>query len=209
MDIADSYSKVSQEYADRIFGELSQKPKDRELIENFIKTLRSDSKICDLGCGPGQVANYLHSKSLDVVGIDISPGMISEASRLNPDVEFRLGDILSIPFPKDSFDGMVAFYSLIHFPYKTLPLAFEEIIRVLKPSGSLLFSFHIGKETVHLDEWWEKNVNLDFHFFESDKLKTIVSEVGFEILDITERDPYSEDVEHQSRRGYFWIKKPD
>lgn len=164
--------------------------------------------MCALGCGPGQVAKYLKSRGLQPFGIDISEGMIARAARLNPDLEFFVGDILSLPLPAESIAGVVAFYSLIHIRKTDLPLAFSEIKRVLKPGGTLLFSFHLGDDTVHLDEWWGFNVDLDFHFFQTDEMRSIVLASGLDIVDVIERSPYDEKVEHQSRRAYFLLKKP-
>jgi hypothetical protein len=50
-------------------------------------------------------------------------------------------------------------------------------------------------------------VNLDFHFFQTERIKPLVLEAGFEPMEILEREPYAENVEHQSRRAYFLARK--
>jgi hypothetical protein len=37
--------------------------------------------------------------------------------------------------------------------------------RVLRPVGLLLLAFHVGDETLHLDEWWGQPVSVNFFFF--------------------------------------------
>lgn len=207
MDLSNSYSEVAKEYADRIFDELSGKPMDRQILASFAELIGSGGVVCDLGCGPGHVTKFLSSKNVKPFGIDISPGMIEQATRLNPSLDFRVGDMLSLPLADESLHGVVAFYSLIHINKDRLPRAFSEIRRVLKTGGFCLFSFHIGDETVHLEEWWGHEVNLDFHFFKSKEISKIVSSCGFEIVDLVERDPYEENIEHQSRRAYFLVEK--
>lgn len=64
-----------------------------------------------------------------------------------------------------------------------------------------LFSFHIGNEIVHLDNFLEKNVNIKFQFFEAEKIKTIIEQVGFDIIDIVERQTYKS--EHQQKELIF------
>jgi hypothetical protein len=71
----------------------------------------------------------------------------------------------------------------------------------------LLVAFHIGDETVHLDEWWGHKVNVDFFFFRSDEIARHLRKAGFEIEELIERDPYAE-VEHQSRRSYIFARRP-
>ncbi len=57
--------------------------------------LENPASIADLGCGPGNSTQVLRQRwpAANVVGIDSSPEMISEASRLYPDQQWRLGDI--------------------------------------------------------------------------------------------------------------------
>jgi ubiquinone/menaquinone biosynthesis C-methylase UbiE len=114
MDVADSYSAVARRYSDQIFDELQHKPLDRALLDRFAESMPRPGRICDLGCGPGQVARYLWQSGLEVLGIDISPGMIEQARRLNPQLTFQHGDMLHLDLPADALTGVVAFYSLIH-----------------------------------------------------------------------------------------------
>jgi hypothetical protein len=78
---------------------------------------------------------------------------------------------------------------------------------VLSPGGALLLTFHIGEEIIHRDEWWGKEVSLDFIFFESEEMKDHLKTVGFELQEVIERDPYPE-VEYPSRRAYVFARKP-
>ena len=85
--------------------------------------------------------------------------------------------------------------------------ALGELGRVLRPGGLLLLAFHIGDETKHLDEWWGQPVSVDFFFFRSAEVAGYLSEAGFEVEEIIEREPYP-DVEHQSRRSYIFARRP-
>ncbi len=61
----DSYDRVADEYARRIFDELDHKPFDREILDGFADAVRGLGPVCDLGCGPGQVARYLRARGVD------------------------------------------------------------------------------------------------------------------------------------------------
>lgn len=58
--ICESYDRIADEYASRIFKELKHKPLDRELLNRFASEVAGHGEVCDMGCGPGHVARYLH-----------------------------------------------------------------------------------------------------------------------------------------------------
>jgi SAM-dependent methyltransferase len=198
-----SYDRVADEYVRRIFDELAHKPLDRQLLDRFAASVREVGPVCDLGCGPGHVARYLHERGVQVCGVDLSPAMVEQARRLTPGVEFRQGDLMALEAPDGAWAGIVAFYSLIHVPRGDMAQALAEQRRVLRPGGRLLVAFHVGDDVVHLDEWWGQPVCVDFLFFRPDEMARYLRAAGFEIEEIIEREPYPE-VEHQSRRGYIF-----
>jgi len=206
-DVQASYDRVAAEYVQRIFEELEHKPLDRQLLDRFAARIRSAGSACDLGCGPGQVARYLHDRGVRVSGVDLSPAMVRHARTLNPGIEFRQGDMASLDIEDGTWDGVAAFYSIIHIPRPKVVDALREIKRVLRPGGLLLLAFHIGDDVLHLDDWWGQKVSLDFVFFRPDEMRGFLELAGFEVEEIVEREPYPE-VEHQSRRAYVFAKKP-
>jgi len=59
-DVETSYNRVSDEYVQRIYDELQHKALDRQLLDRFAASVRRVGLACDMGCGPGHVARYLH-----------------------------------------------------------------------------------------------------------------------------------------------------
>jgi SAM-dependent methyltransferase len=206
-DTRRAYDAVAREYAARIYGELGHKPFDRAQLDRLAERAGALGPICDLGCGPGQVARYLAEGGARALGVDLAPGMLAEARRLNPGLAFCAGDMLALPVAEGAWGGIAAFYSLIHIDRARLPAALAELRRALCPGGWLLAAFHLGRDTVHLDEWWGAAVRLDFHFFETDELCRALADAGFRALEALERDPYPPAVEHQSRRAYLFAQK--
>lgn len=206
-DLQTGYTKVAEEYVQRIYDELKDKPLDRQLLDQFARRVKGLGPVCDLGCGPGQVARYLRDRGLDVCGIDLSPGMVEQARQLNPDIEFRQGNMLALDTPDESWGGIAAFYSIIHIPRPQVVEALQELERVLKPGGWLLLAFHLGQEFIHLEEWWGQAVSLDFIFFTSAEMEGYVKAAGFQLEETIEREPYPE-VEHASCRAYIFATKP-
>ena len=206
--IRESYDRVADEYARRMFSELDNKPLDRELLTRLAGAVNGNGEICDLGCGPGHIARFLRDRGANVFGLDLSPGMLDEARRLSPEIPFRQGNMLALDLPDASLAGISAFYAIVHLPPGAVPQAFREMARVLKPRGLLLLSFHIGEETVHRDEWMDRPVTLDFRFFSPLAIQSDLEAAGLMIQEIIERDPYAPEVEHQSRRAYIFARKP-
>jgi len=207
-ELQDSYDRIAEEYCKRIFDELAHKPLDRQLLQRLANTVKS-GPICDLGCGPGHVARFLKSCGADVFGIDLSPRMIELARRLTPEIQFFEGNMLSLEVADDSCGAIAAFYSIIHLTPEELPKVFLEFKRVLRPRGTLLLAFHVGKENVHEDELWGYKVSLDLRFLESREIEQQLHATGFRVQETIERETYGEDVEYPSRRVYIFAEKPN
>jgi SAM-dependent methyltransferase len=207
MNTQTSYDRIADEYVLRIFEELQHKALDRQLLDRFAASVRDVGLVCDMGCGPGHVARYLHERGVQVCGVDLSAEMVDRARRLTPAVEFQQGDMMALDTPDGAWVGIAAFYSLIHIPRTDMLHALAELRRLLRPGGVLLLSFHIGDDTLHLDDLWGHKVCVDFFFFRSAEMAGYLTSAGFEIEEIIEREPYP-DVEHQSRRSYIFARRP-
>ena len=199
--VRDSYDSVADEYTRQVADELAGKPFDQELLERFARDLRGTGTVCDMGCGPGHVGRYLADRGVDIIGVDLSPGMIAEARRRNPRVPFLAGDMRALPVADAVWIGVVAFYAIVHLTPEELPGAFAEFRRVLRPHGRLLLAFHVGDQIVHRDEWWERPVCLDFVMHQPRDVVAALRAADFREVTATERDPYPE-VEYPSRRAY-------
>jgi ubiquinone/menaquinone biosynthesis C-methylase UbiE len=131
--------------------------------------------------------------------------MIKMASLNFPNVNFEVADLLELHYPDHSFNAAIAFYAIVHFDYDQIKIAFEQVNRVLKNESEFLFSFHIGNEIVSLDNFLDEEVNIKFQFFEIEKIKTLLHETDYTIIDAIKRDPYAS--EHPTERAYIWAKK--
>ena len=195
------YDRVAEQYAERFIHELDYKPFDRHLLTMLAELTQGQGIVCDIGCGPGQIARYLHEQGAEAMGVDLSPKMVEQARLLNPSQRFEVADMRTLPFKDGELAGITAFYSVIHIPREDVTSVLKEFRRVLKPDGWLLLTFHIGDEVRHFDEFFEQPVSLDFIFFQMAEMRGYLEAAGFTLKLITERAPYEE--EHQSQRGYL------
>jgi SAM-dependent methyltransferase len=205
--IRESYDRVAGEYARRIFDELRHKPLDRELLDRFVLQTRGRGDVCDMGCGPGQIARYLKDAGASVFGLDLSPGMLQQARNLNPDIDFREGNMMALHLADASLPGIAAFYAIVNFPKTSLPVIFREMARVLQPGGLLLLAFHTGDETLQETELWGQPITMNFLLLPPLEIKHGLEDAGFSIEDVVERPPYPE-VEYPSHRAYIFARKP-
>ncbi len=103
------------------------------------------SRALDLGTGTGEGAFAIARRfpQTQVVGVDLAEGMLAEARRKTPGelaerVSFESGDASALAFADGSFE-LVAHANMIPF--------FDELARVLAPSGHAVFAFSAGPGT--------------------------------------------------------------
>jgi SAM-dependent methyltransferase len=205
--IRESYDRLADEYARRIFDELRYKPLDRELLDRFAAKVAGHGEVCDMGCGPGQVARYLRDAGATVFGLDLSPQMLVQARQFNPEIPFREGDMMSLDLPDGSLAGIAAFYAIVNIPKELLPSVFLEMQRALQAGGLLLLAFHSGDDVVYEEELWGQPISMDFFLFQPSAIRDCLEAAGLAIEEIIERDPYPPEVEYQSRRAYIFARK--
>ena len=69
-----TYDAVAEDYARLVTGLDAEGPLDRAMLADFAD--RVDGPVADVGCGTGRMTAYLDGLGIDVVGIDLSPGMV-------------------------------------------------------------------------------------------------------------------------------------
>ncbi len=205
--IRETYDRLAAEYTVHISGELQHKPLDCELLLRFADMTRGKGEVCDIACGPGHVARFLHGAQAKVFGLDLSPKMVEQAQKLCPEVRFREGNMLALDLPDESLAGITAMYSIVNIPKEFLPGVFREMCRVLKAGGVLLMAFHIGDAQADVPELWGEKVTMPFFFRDPGQIRAMLEKAGMVVEEIVERDPYPE-IEFQSRRAYIFARKP-
>ncbi|MGH3471128.1 MAG: class I SAM-dependent methyltransferase [Nocardioidaceae bacterium] len=93
-------------------------------------------RVLDAACGTGAVASQLLQRGHDVVGVDLSAGMLVRARKALPDTVFLLADITDLPLPDGDVDHVVCSLALAHL--SDLRPFFAEAARVMRPGGHLL-----------------------------------------------------------------------
>lgn len=205
--IRDGYAPVAAAYAEELSGELAGKPLDRAFLDAYAEVTRGAGRVVEIGCGPGQIAAYLHARGVAVEGLDLSPEMVAEATARHPGVAFCVGDMFALPYGDGALAGVVAFYAIVHAPTADLPRPIAELARVLAPGGLAAIAFHAGSEQIHLDAMFGRPTALDFWFHAPEAVAAALEAAGLVIEARLDRAPYP-GVEHASRRTYLLARRP-
>lgn len=195
-----AYDAVAADYAVAFRDDLTRLPLDLGMLDKAHRAA-GGGVLLDLGCGTGSVGAYLTEQGARVVGVDLSFGML--ASGLSGDQLPRCqGDMRELPFGNESFTVVVAYYSVQHVRRTELGAVLGEVSRVLRPSGALLLSTHLGEGELYMEEFLGHHVApTGGTLYSPQEITDQVSAHGFVVEASARRAPL--DHEHQSQRIYL------
>ncbi|MFB6208737.1 MAG: class I SAM-dependent methyltransferase [Candidatus Nanohaloarchaea archaeon] len=156
-------------------------PEPSTHLEEFAEMMPEEGIVLDAGCGAGLDSNYLSSRGFEVVGVDLSDKMLEVAERNFPDIEFRKKDLRELDFEKNSFDGVVASFSLIYIPKDDIPGIIQEFAKILAERGLLFLGLQKGRsrETNVEDPATEGEVFMNI--MSEKEIQDILGKCGFSI----------------------------
>ena len=155
-----------------------------EEVEAAILDLVGDTPlqaVLDLGTGTGRMLQLLSPFANRVVGVDLSPAMLSvaraEVERAGlRNVQLRQGDVYALPVERDSYD-LVLVHQVLHYlddPQRAL----REAARALRPGGRLVVVDFAPHELEFLRE---KQAHRRLGF-SRDEINEMFADIGLEIV---------------------------
>jgi trans-aconitate methyltransferase len=111
-----------------------------EMAKGVLELLapRPGERILDLGCGTGQLTSQIASRGAEVLGLDLSLGMIDEARKKFPALRFEAGDARSLKFA-DEFEAVFSNAALHWIPEAERVVS--GVARALRPGGRFVVEF--------------------------------------------------------------------
>jgi len=117
------------------------------------------ARALDVGCGTGEIVRRLASRADRVVGLDLSPRMVElarERGAALTNVDYLVGDLMTVDLPEESFDAVVSVATFHHLP---LAPALERCAAWVRPGGWLLVIDLFARPTdlggfVYSACWW-------------------------------------------------------
>ena len=204
------YDAAAEAYAGTVGTDISPATEaavDRALLAAFAEIVGRcpGARVADVGCGPGRVAAFLAVRSVDAMGVDVSPGMLAVARRAHPGITFEEGRLTALPLADHSVAGVVCWYSIIHTPPDELGPVWAELARVLTPDGHLLVAFQAGVgEAVHRTEAYGTKAGLTSYRHSPDAVVRGLSEQGLHVQARTVREP---ELAHETAKQAFIVAR--
>lgn len=164
----DVYAERAADYASR-FG--TKEPGGHLLA--FVDMLPAQSRVLDLGCGPGNAAAFMAAQGHDVDAWDASPEM-AEQGRALFSLRIRVAGFDALE-AVELYDGIYANFSLLHAPKADMPGHLARISRALKPNGV----FHIGTKMGTGEK--RDAIGRFYAFYEEDELVGLLEAAGLRV----------------------------
>ncbi len=172
-----SYDKSSVGFHSKI----SKLPNYNETYDELASRIPENGRVLDLACGPAQISKYLiGKKSLKIVGVDLSEGMLQIARREVPDGVFHKASIIDF-HQAEKFDAVVVGFGLPYLDKDQVHECLRNCWRNLKTGGSIYLSFMNGSGSrLEKTSFGDENVFLIF-YHEEEQIQKELEEIGFRI----------------------------
>lgn len=126
-----------------VFGEMY-----RRRVELCLDQCKDGDSILEVGFGSGLTFLNLNEKYKKIYGLDLTCDVnivkeVFASHNIHPDL--RNGNVLSMPYADNQFDTVLLISILEHLKPQELAQAFQEIKRVLKPGGQIVYGVPVER----------------------------------------------------------------
>jgi len=147
--------------------------------------IRSTDHVLDVGCGPGMAIKLMSITTVDgfVAGVDHSEIMVQQALKRNAAfvqaglVEIKHGDVSALPYDDESFDKIIAVETFYFWPEHVASL--REVLRVMKPGGSMALAMAGSKESPNLDKHVVQADRMGFALYSGAEMERVLTAARF------------------------------
>jgi len=130
---------------------------DKNLCNHIYQHVPKESRLLEVAIGTGYpIADFLQKTGYIIHGVDISPLLIDECRRLNPEINCKVGDAEYLEYSDNYFDATYCFHSTWYFP--NLEKAIGEMIRVTRPGGMVVFDIQ-NRNNSRIDQGYRRRLS--------------------------------------------------
>lgn len=172
----------------------------KDLAGRVKRLIQSNSRILEIACGTGISTYYLQEavpQTSQIIATDLNDAMLEVARKKLAEfsgVSIQQADAMSLPFDNKSFDAVICQFGIMFFPNKALGL--DEMFRVLKPGGHLIFNVWdsldknqcvaIARKTISsfFDSDPPQFLKVPFGFNNTHHIKNLLGQAGFKNIEV-------------------------
>lgn len=180
--VADGYDHIAERYIEWS-GNVRVAERERYLSV-MLNAMPRGARVLDLGCGPGTQTQEIHSR-FELTAVEISRRLVGFARKNMPRANVLHADMTLVNFSENSFDGVSAFYSLIHVPRNEQGPLLHRIAKWLRPAGLFVATFSCRCEEAELEQDWH-GAPMFWSSHDCKTNKRLVEEAGFDIVSANE-----------------------
>jgi ubiquinone/menaquinone biosynthesis C-methylase UbiE len=175
--------EVFDQLAELYQGEHSSNPFQTALTERLSALIPAGATVLDLGCGTGvPTTTILTWNGHQVVGVDISEGMLRLARAQAPGVTFVHADFAELPADFGTFEAVTAFFSLLMLSRQRIEATLAKAHGWLKPGGYLALSMvNFDGDSVPIEFL---GVPVTVSGYPEPELAALLTATGFEVASI-------------------------
>lgn len=166
----------------------------------LVDRLPAGARVLELGCGAGVPTTRQLAKRFVVTAVDISAEQIARARHNVPAASFLHADMTEVRFRPSTFDGVAAFYSIIHLPRQEQHSLLERIAAWLQPGGLLVATMGAQSTEAGFEQDW-LGAPMYWSSFDSQTNERLITGAGLQIISAREEtaDEFGQPV------TFLWI----
>ena len=200
-ETVETYDNIVEEYIEYFNSkDMGGNVQFQKEIDILINNLKENSKILDVGTAIGDYPKYLTekcNKNFEVIGIDSSENMIRVAKSNALKATFKVMDMRNLDFPKQSFDAILCFATLIHVDDAEAKKILEKFNLLLKSNGIIIINVmeHLqGEKELYGKEPFNPKFNTYFNRYKKEFFIEWFQKCEYEILDIIDNPLFNKEA---------------
>lgn len=189
-------TKIAVDIFNARAGDYQEKFMDVSLYHDMLTLFceaveKEDARVLDLACGPGNITQYITQlrPGYSILGIDLSPNMISLAKANNPKVQFKIMDCRDIYKLGQKYDAVIAGFCMPYLAKEDMQKLIRDAYSLLEPMGVIYISTMEDDYTKSGLRASSKGEMMFIHYYLESDLTETLKQNGFTIMH-TQRKKY-------------------
>ena len=178
------FDGVAKEYAERYWSVDAY----QEQLNNWITSLSEGATVLDLGCGPGNYADYALKARPDIKwkGVDFSPAMIKIAKDSVPKGDFKVADVTDGALFQKKHQGVMISFVTPYLNDKSTKWMLRRSYNSLDPGGHIYLGTIVGEiDEIKAQKSSDGESSSLLTFYRKvSTYKKWLEDIGFEIIEV-------------------------